>query len=193
MRTLAITLLTGSVFLSFTACDNGGSTTPTFGNTPAQVLEALERAFRDRDAELLDGLLDTDFTFHFDENDIGKDVGGYTIPESWDKENFLAACEKMFDDAYSIDLTVSTENVGEPDDGATAFTAENVPVNLLVMVDATNGYLAAGFCDFVFVNDDSAGYDDWSISDWWDKTAGGGTLSITGYESLGVILANFYE
>ena len=41
------------LLLSFTACDDGG-TTPTLGNTPAQVLETLERAFQDRDTELLD-------------------------------------------------------------------------------------------------------------------------------------------
>jgi hypothetical protein len=186
MRTIAITLLVVAILLSFTACDDAGTTTPPLGNTPAQVLEALERAFQERDAELLDGLIDTEFTFHFDPKDVGKQVGDYTIPAMWGREETLAACGNMFTEAYSIDFLVVTKNTGEPDDGATEFTARNIQVTLLVMVDSMNGAQADGFCDFGFVNDDSAGYDDWTIIDWWDRTS-------EGLWSLGLILVQYYE
>jgi hypothetical protein len=172
MRTPLAVGLALTVLFSFTACDDGGTTPlPPPGNTPAQVLEELELAFNDLDAELLERLLDTDFTFHFDEDDVGKDVGGYIIPESWDKEDFLAACARMFSEAYSVDLTVSTANVGDPSEGAAEFTAENVPIDLLVMVDPQNGFQANGFCDFAFVNDGSSDADNWIIIGWRDYTS----------------------
>jgi len=189
MRNVTAAGLVFATLLSFTACDDGGTTLPPFGNTPAQVLEALERAFQERDAELLGQLLDTDFTFYFDPNDVGKEVGDYTIPESWGREDMLTACGNMITEAYSIDIRLTSTEVGEPDEGATEFLANNVQIRLLVMEDPVYGALAQGFCDFGFVNDDSAGYDDWTIIDWWDRTAVSGTFESTEESSLGEILA----
>jgi hypothetical protein len=186
MRNITVIGLVFGAMLSFTACDDAGTTTPPLGNTPAQILEALERAFQERDAELLDGLLDYGFTFHFDPRDVGTEVGDYTIPDSWDEEDFLAVCGNMITEAYSIDISIITSQVDDPDEGITEFTATDVQVRLLVMIDAVSGCLAQGFCDFGFVNDDSAGYDDWTIIDWWDRTS-------EGLWSLGLILVQYYE
>jgi len=193
MRTVAIMLLAGASLLSFTACDDDGSTTPTLGRTPAQVLEALERAFQDRDAELLGQLLDAGFTFYFDPNDVGTDVGDYTIPAMWGREDMLTACGNMITEAYSIDIKLTSTQIEDPAEGSTEYMAYNVQIHLCVMFDATNGAIAQGFCDFRFVNDDSAGYDDWTIIDWWDKTAVSGTFSVDEPSSLGSVLAGFAE
>jgi hypothetical protein len=189
MRKITAVGLVFAALFSFTACDEEGSTTPTLGRTPAQVLEALERAFLDRDAELLGELLDTDFTFYFDQNDIGDDVGGYIIPVSWGREDMLTACGNMITEAYSIDIHLTTTQIEDPEEGSTEYVACNIMVRLLVMVDSMNGFQAQGPCDFGFVNDDSAGYDDWSIVDWWDRTAATGMFESTDTPSLGEILA----
>jgi hypothetical protein len=190
MRTVAIMLLIVAILLSFTACDDDGSTTPTPPpldlTEPANTLEAVEQAFNDSDSDNLASCLADGFTFYFDKDDIGGGPGGLIIPETWGKEEFLKAVGNMFTEAYSIDLTVVTVNVGDPEDGAIEFTAEDVHINLLVMVDATNAFLANGFCDFRFIKDASGGYDNWRIIDWRDRTS-------EGLWSLGLILAQYYE
>jgi len=59
------------------------------------------------------------------------------------------------------------------------------------MVDATNGFMADGFCDFEFEDTGSGRPDNWVINDWWDKTAPYGTLGSAMSVSLGYILAGF--
>ncbi|UCE26434.1 MAG: hypothetical protein JSW52_08770 [Candidatus Coatesbacteria bacterium] len=162
------------------------------GRTPAETLEALEESFNAYSIDLFKDVLAPDVTFHFDQNDVGDDVGGYVIPESWGYGDLTGAVGNMFDQAYSIEFSIVTNDVGEPDVGATEFTAKDVEIRLLVMVDATNGFLPQGFCDFRFVNVGSAGYDDWIITDWWDKTAYGGMEEPTTPASLGVVLAVYH-
>jgi hypothetical protein len=192
VRNITVAGLVFAAIFSFTACDEEGSTTPTLGRTPAQVLGALERAFQERDAELLGGLIDTDFTFYFARVDIGTVVDGYEIPPTWGREDMLAACGNMITEAYSIDISIAISQVGDPEEGSTEYVANNVCIDLLVMFDATSGARTTGFCYFGFVNDDSAGYDDWVITDWWDKTAFYGTYGLENEEkSLGTILAMF--
>jgi hypothetical protein len=190
MRTVAIMLLVVAILLSFTACDDAG-TTPISGNTLAQVLRSLIYAFNSRDIDTLGNALANDFTFYFDPNDVGSDVGSYIIPDSWGREDMLAVCENMYDVAYHIDFDVEYETVAGPDDGVGESTANDVQVRLLVMIDATNGYLAQGFCDFRFVNECGDGAASWVITDWWDKTAARGTYESAEVESLGRILASF--
>ncbi|UCE26437.1 MAG: hypothetical protein JSW52_08785 [Candidatus Coatesbacteria bacterium] len=174
---------------AFTACEDGGTTPlppPSLDLTePAKTLEAVEQAFNEKDLDDLALCIADTFTFHFDEDDIGGGPGDFIIPETWGKEEFLKAVGYMFADAYSIDMDIDTSNVGDPEEGATEFTAENVLIELLVMVDATNGFLARGFCDFGFAKDTSGGYDNWRITDWWDYISDGPS-------SIGSILAWFY-
>jgi hypothetical protein len=174
------------------AC-NDDTITPQ-GNTPADVLEILEESFNRRAVSVLDGVLNDDFIFYFDVNDVGHEVGGYIIPASWGRDDHMAACGNMLEQVYSIDFIVNTTDIEDPEGGATVFEANHVPARLLIMVDANNGYLAQGFFDFELVYDDSAGYDDWKVSDWYDDTCPGlsGGLSSTGVEhSFGTILAMF--
>jgi hypothetical protein len=180
-----------AILLSFTACDDAGTTTPPLGNTPAQVLRSLIYAFNSRDIDTLDTALADDFTFYFDPNDVGNIIGDYEIPFSWGREDMLTACGNMYDLAYHIDFDVEYETVTEPDDGATEYVASNVYIDILVMVDSQNGYVASGPCDFGFENSGYAGYDDWVITDWWDRTSSYGTLVSPSPSSLGRILAAF--
>jgi hypothetical protein len=87
-------------------------------------------------------------------------------------------------------MEIDTSKVGTPGEDDTTYLAENVAVRLLVMVDATNGYQAHGFCDFGFTNDTSGGYDNWRIKDWWDLTPD--KFESTNWASIGWILAYFY-
>ncbi len=192
MKSITTVGLVIAVLLSFTACDDDG-TTPTLGNTPAQVLRSLIYAFNNGDIETLDGALADDFTFHFDPINVGTVIGDYVIPDSWGREDFITACGNMFTEAYSIDLDVAYESIGGPEDGATEFTARDVYVRLLVMVDSTNGFIGDGFCDFRFVNESADGTGNWVISDWWDYTAARGTYESSVDTSLGLILAGFAE
>ncbi len=180
------------ILTTLIACDD--ITTPD-GNTPAYVLELLEESFNRQGISVLDGVLSTDFVFYFDPKDVGKDVGGFIIPLSWNRDDHMTACGNMFEQAYSINFNINTTLVEDPEEGATTFEANDVPIRIVVMVDATNGFLADGFCDFELTNDDSAGYDDWKVSKWYDDTSPRVStgLSSTGVpSSLGSILARYY-
>ncbi len=159
--------------------------------TPVEALEDLEESFNAYDIELFKDVLAPEVTFHFDPSDVGGWVGDYEIPESWGYDELTSAVENMFDQAYSIDFTVTTADVGDPDEGATEFTADDVQVTLVVMIDSTNGYMANGYCDFGFENVGYGGYDDWLVIDWWDKTVSYGTFESPRPWSLGMILAAF--
>jgi hypothetical protein len=192
MRTVLVVSLASAVLLSFTACDDGG-TTPATGNTPAHVLRSLIYAFNSRDVETLDTALADDFTFYFDEDDVGKEVGQYIIPESWTLTDFLDAVGKVFNYAHTIDMEINTSNVGAPGDDDTIYFARDVEVELLVMVEAVNGYKAHGFCDFEFEDTvTGAGPDNWVVRNWWDDTAPvkSGDRNIN-QASIGFIMAVF--
>lgn len=161
------------------------------GRPPAGTLKALEKSFNARDIDLFKDVLAPEMIFHFDPQDVGDDVGGFIIPETWGYNDIVSAVGNMFDQVYSIDFSVSTADVGDPDEGADEFTAKDVQVRLLVMIDPTNGYLAQGFCAFRFVNAGTGDNDDWVISDWWDYTAVGGVHELPESVSLGIILALF--
>lgn len=164
-------------------------------NTPAEVLELIEYSFLARDVTGLERFLTADFVFYFDEDDVGKQVGEYIIPESWTLTDFLSAVSRVFDNAYSVDMSIASANVGEPGTDDTTYTADNVQINFLVMVDAVNGYLAQGFVTFEF----AAVYNEknekeWLVAAWRDFTApaGSGGRNIT-EASFGEILALFYK
>jgi len=190
MRTTLVVGLALTVLLSFTACDDG--TTPTLGNTPAQVLRSLIYAFNSRNIGTLGNALVSDFTFYFDEDDVGKQIGDYVIPESWGKDEFTVVAGYMFEQAHTIEMEIDTSNVGAPGDDDNIYFARDIEVRLLVMVDAVNGYLADGVCDFEFVDVESGEPDNWVISNWQDRTwptvSGGRNVTPA---SVGFILAVF--
>lgn len=191
MRTVTILALAVAILVSLTACDE--TTAPEPGNAPAGLLALVEEAFNNRDIDLLARFLASGYTFYFDEDDVGTGPGDYVIPESWGKDEFTVAAEYMFEQAHTIEMEVDTSNVGTPGNDDTIYFAGDIEVELLVMVDAVNGYMAHGFCDFEFVDTGAgAGPDNWVIRNWWDHTsvAGSGGRNITP-ASIGFILVVF--
>jgi len=181
------------VLTTLVACKDD-TITPN-GNTPAYVLELVEESFNRQGISVLDGVLSTDFVFYFDPNDVGTNIGDFSIPVSWDRDSHMEACGNMFEHAYSIDFNIVTTGIEDPEEGTTTFVANNVWIDIIVMIDPGFGYGPEGFCDFGFTNDTSAGYDDWKVNAWYDKTAVAGSAGLssnTMSASLGVILAMFY-
>jgi hypothetical protein len=175
----------GTILAAYYAGSDGGEW------MPAEALEALEESFNGRDIGLFKDVLAPDVVFHFDPHDVGGSVGDYIIPESWGYGDLTSAVGNMFDAAYSIEFMVSTVNVGDPGEGAEGFKANNVLIDLLVLVEPTYGYGAHGLCDYEFVNAGFGLSNDWVITDWWDKTASYGTYGSPSPSSLGRILAAF--
>jgi hypothetical protein len=174
-----VTLTAALAMLAF-ACGEEEGVTPREPDrlaptSPANVLENVEISFNQCNVDLLKAMLSTNFIFYFDPDDVGQNPPGsqYEIPESWSYTEFWKAVENMFTEAYSIKLTIPTGNVGAPGENETKYKAENISINLLVMVDELSGYLAdQGYCNFAFESYTSeAGKKCWRLTKWWDRTA----------------------
>jgi hypothetical protein len=197
-----ITLAAAVALLAF-ACGEEEGVTPPPGpdrlapTSPANVLKNVELAFNNRDVDLLKAMLSTTFVFYFDPDDVGQNPPGthYIIPESWSYTEFWMVVNKMLTKAHSISLTIPTGNVGTPSENETKYKADNISINLLVMVDELNGYIAdQGYCNFAFESYTSeAGKKCWRLTKWWDRTAvpADGRLGLAP-TSLGRTLALFY-
>lgn len=139
--------------------------------SPAGVVEYIEDAYIARNIEDYKKCLSTNFTFYFNEIDVGKEVGDFTIPESWGYDTEVQVIENMFDQAYDIDIDLVSETVGDPEPNDDTYTAYNVQIRLTVMIDATNGFIADGFVDFEFESyNGEKGEKLWRVINWWDKT-----------------------
>jgi hypothetical protein len=165
---LAVLVVNGCIFGS----TNGENGEPPPGlDTPARVVEAIEVAYNIRDIEDYKECLSPNFTFYFDQRDVGDDIGGYTIPDSWGYDEEVTAVKNMFDELDTIDLSLDSSNIVDPGPNDTVFDAYNVQIKLLVMIDPVNGYLAQGFVDFSFESYTSPKGKLWRVKDWYDKTA----------------------
>lgn len=150
--------------------DKGEEAAPEFGS-PAGVVEMIEVAYTNGDIELYKECLSQNFTFYFDPNNVGDDVEGYIIPDSWGYDEEVIAVGNMFDNAYSVNLSITTANMGEPEPTDSTYTAYNINIVLLVMVDSQNGFRATGPVDFEFesyLNDKNE--KQWRVRNWWDRT-----------------------
>jgi len=195
MRKLAICVtITG---LAVLACFDEPPTGPAGDRleptSPRAVLINVETAFNRRDINLLKAMLSPNFVFYFDLDDVGQLVPGksYRIPASWTYTEFIKAVENMFKIAHSVSLTIDTTNVGSPGESATSYSAKDVPIDFLVMIDEHNGFRVSGYCDFAFERyETEGGKRYWRLTKWWDRTAQPGDAGITTY-SFGFILALF--
>jgi len=187
--TLALAVLLG------VACKDPVAPEPTYyASSPVQCISYLEQAFNDRDISIFEKQLSPDFTFYFNEADVGKEVNDYTIPESWDYDHERRAVWNIFrpydeGGAYDVSMQLSENDVGTPPEGATEYTAENIGISLLVMVDEDIGYITnKGTLMFNFEKANNGTEDYWRITDWRDVTYAG---KRTGY-SLGEMKAYYY-
>lgn len=146
--------------------------------TPFQCLSNLQYTyehFRD-EPNIIDKyklVLDPQYVFYFDPEDVGTWVGDYQIPTSWTYEEDWVATNNMFNLAHSIALEIPILGLGEeyfgtPADDDTVFPKNNVTIDLLLMVDQINGFQAHGFCDFEFIKNENG---EWHLSVWTDRTA----------------------
>jgi hypothetical protein len=150
---------------------------PVEMTTPANVLKNIAIAYNQRNIDLYKKALSPDFVFYFDPRDIGKNPPGsqYIIPESWSYTDDWQATNKMFQNAYNIDLKIPTSRVGEPGTKETTFLAENINISLLVMISELNGFIAQdGYCNYEFEKfKNEQGEDRWRLKNWWDRTSEG--------------------
>jgi hypothetical protein len=161
--------------------------------SPANVLKNVELAFDNRDINLLTAMLSTEFVFYFDPRDVGRNIGGYIIPESWSYDEFRDAAANLFSRAYSINLTIDVGHVGEPAPGKKSYNAPDVKTSLLVMVDDVSGFLGEGFGDYGFeIYRGKTGREFWRLIKWADHRYRGGDASPANkVASVGIILAYY--
>lgn len=167
--------------LAATACEEDIGPPPPppqlFGS-PAGVLGAVEYSFNHRDIDLLKRSLSPNFVFYANPGEIGRPRPEGTPsrpPPIYSFTEFWHIAYNMFVGAYSINLSISTGRVGEPEPEETTFRAGDVNVSLLVMVDEKRGYLAEGCCHFEFEKyKNEQGQDVWRLTKWWDDTKGDG-------------------
>lgn len=141
-------------------------------SSPVNVLKNVEMSFNRRDVNLLSAMLSPGFVFYFDPRDVGQYPPGsrYPIPESWTRAEFLKAVTNMFDKAYSISLSIETDNVGEPRPEETEYYVENVPAELLVMLNELDGFIAESASTFEFERYlAEGGGKHWRLTGWRDR------------------------
>jgi len=194
MRIILIILSTIIVLSLITCSENNNQPRDPLGS-PTDTLITFVNAhnnFKDSQAlKDLDSTLTDDMIFYFDPHDVGKMTSkGYLIPDSWSRDEFLDACQNMFNNAYSINLDIpqlETGLKGQYNSNGDEFFCET-DINFLLYVDQTHGYQAVGPVDWKF----KKGADNkWRISEIHDKTSPY-ILSIAG-TSYGVILALFND
>jgi len=173
-------LLAAAVALAALSCEETPTEpppNPPLANiSPANVLGNVEISFNRRDLEVLKSALSRNFVFYFDPDDVGQSPPGsnYIIPESWTYTDFTGAVANMFENAHSISLQINKSAVGTPGENETTYKAENVTINLLVMIDELNGFRAGdyGYCNYAFERyDGEGGKKLWRLTGWWDRTA----------------------
>ena len=182
------------------ACFNEEESTPApkqfEPSSPVNVLKNVELSFNRRDANLLEAMLGPGFVFYFDPRDVGQNPPGrqYVIPESWTRTEFLIAAANMFEKAYSISLSIETDNVGEPRPEETAYYVENVPVELLAMLDELNGFIAQSASTFEFERYlAEGGGKRWRLTEWQDRgDYYDGAPAVGSPSTIGKVLALFY-
>ena len=166
--------------------------TPIPPKAPKNVIYNLELSFNKRDINLYKQCLSPNFTFHFHPDEVGLEVNGYVIPETWSYEEDWAAVRKMFGDAYNINMYITENDVGNSNEGVTTYTANHVRMELVVTFDTgfwIKSYRATGTFKFEIYRKNGNVY--WRITDWWDEF--GMVLKGDSTAPIGMIKAYFVE
>jgi hypothetical protein len=183
------------------ACGEEEGVTPTVPEhpvptTPVNVLKNVAISFNQRDINLLKAMLGPNFVFYFDPRDVGQRPPGsqYRIPESWNRGEFIEAVNDLYKKAFRVSLSITTDNVGEPRPEETAYYVENVPVELLAMLDELNGFIAQSASTFEFERYlAEGGGKRWRLTEWQDRGGYYDEAPAAGEPStIGRVLALFY-
>jgi hypothetical protein len=106
------------ISLSLLSCGGERSTGPGDGggavNTPSGVVASLEQAINNFNDVGYRALMHDSMTFYFDDDDVGDEVNGYTIPESWPLGIDYPEVKSFLANAYSINCEIDEDAVGTP-------------------------------------------------------------------------------
>ena len=181
LRGIFVTAAAAAAAMALTGClfsppEDEPPQQPVVMTSPVNVLKNIEIAYNQRDINLYKKALSPNFVFYFDPRDVGQTPPGnenYIIPESWSYTVDWSATEKMFQNAYSINLAIPTGRVGEPEPEENEYQADNISISLLLMIDELNGYSAdKGYCNFKFEKyQNEQSEDRWRLKYWWDRTS----------------------
>lgn len=122
--------------IGFLSCNGGTSTDPGDGdggetaNTPSGVVASLEQAINARNEIAYRALMHDSMTFYSDDDDVGSDVNGYTIPASWPLGIDYAEIKSLFANTYSINCEIDENAVGQPKMEAETYTSPAVGFTL---------------------------------------------------------------
>ena len=195
MSLRTIIIVSALVLVALVSCDENADRIYD-PNSPYGILMGLVNYFNNHEDEdnikRVNNALSSNFIFYFDHDDVGTYVGDYVIPVSWTKTEMMSAVRNMFNQAYSIELQIPILDDGEgafgkPNEGDTSFSKNDISINLLVMVDATNGYIVDDLCNFEFHKDETS---KWNVAIWWDRYSF--NLLANPPPSLGLLLAFYY-
>jgi hypothetical protein len=169
---LMMVVFAGTLLLACGDEEENPTPTPLVNDSPANCLKIVAASWRDKDYGRFKPCLSPDCVFYFNPDDVGQVVEGYTIPESWNRAEMLAAIQNMLDEAYTLDISIPTATVGKPGSGATTWRAHDVVITMTLMIEPVTGYrIGAGYCNFAFEKYEENNEARWRLTAWWDFTS----------------------
>ncbi len=120
MRYLILFSLTVVISFAFLlACDNPVLPDIVEGDTssPVNVALAVESAINGNDMNRLLNLYSSDMRFYFDPNEVGTEVDGHIIPESWDAETDVSKIGLSITNGITLEVNIDENSVGVPGKG----------------------------------------------------------------------------
>jgi hypothetical protein len=142
--------------------------TPPDLSSPYNTLSHLVNSYVNLDDGGVDLILDDDFIFYFDEDDVGRDPGnGYRIPlEGWGRYSELIATRNMFAEAERIEFDeFKLEDMEPLPEGATFYTSGWIEYRFRHYYNEEDDkYIVSGHARFEL---EKRG-DDWLITRWAD-------------------------
>ena len=181
---ISIIYLTIGAILPISLCFLSCSGLPT--QSPTETLSNLVYAYNHNlfagAHETYRNCLHDDYFFHFKPQDVGTEVDGYVIPETWDAGADSLAVGHLFDNVSSISLSIPQSETGLGEPNGESFLVQDVSFDLQVTVNQSLVYSASGVIDIEFRQDTDG---DWLIYQLWDRSSS--------VKSWGWIKAKYYQ
>jgi hypothetical protein len=132
-------------------------------STPELALEFLENSYNGYNPGGVQFLLDEEFVFYFNENEVGDIVDGHVMPGSWNNYDEVRCSEKLLDTDNAVFLNLET--AGAPPGQGDYVESDWLYYSLDVSDADGNNYHAEGQAKFAFARDADKG---WLIRTWFD-------------------------
>lgn len=138
-------------------------------STPYNTLSLLRDSYILLDPSYVYLILDDNFIFYFDDNDVGDTVNGYRIPiEGWGRGSEYRSTQNMFDDAERIEFDEFDLSILDPPEGATHYSSPPIHYRLRYYSVGGPSYSINGYAQFELEKQD----DGWIITHWFDQKVG---------------------